>query len=461
MAKITDYIIVIPDKPTENELRAASFIRENVKLVCGKKLKIVSDACEPVTKEIVVGQTSREIVDNLSLNRYREPNTGGIWEYVIKKVGDRLYLTGLGHEPTDELPFTTSYRHLDDGKIGTVMAAYHFVEDILGYDFIYSAYIDFPENPDICMPEEYDYEFTREVLRSKDPILYEGAAFYGLHGCEDLHCNTGGMIFKSRTGKIVVVDGGRPAETDRFLRILKKISGEEVPHVDAWLFSHLHVDHYGVYYKLCSDEKYAGAIAVDRFYNHLLPEEFYTSLAKERIANAPAILSAMLSDNSPTDAESVIVNVGDVIKIDELEFEVLHVPDIADAADMNMNNSSVVYKMTYDGKQTMLLLADAEWICSNDLVENCAGKLKSDIVQVGHHGCGHVSDKCYELINADAYIWLLGEKFWYSDCGEGLNTHNTGVIRSRAYMMRNNPKKENIHIAMDDIISLPLPLKIY
>jgi len=461
MAKITDYIIVIPDKPTENERRAASFIRENVKLVCGKKLSIVSDASKPVANEIVVGETTREVIDNLSLKRYRDPNTGGIWEYVIKKVGDRLYLTGLGHEPAEELPFTTSYRHLDDGKVGTVMAAYHFVEDILGYDFIYNAYIEFPEDPDICMPEEYDYEFTREALRVKDPILYEGAAFYGLHGCEDLHCNTGGMIFKSRSGRIVVVDGGRPSETDRFLRVLRKISGKEVPQVDAWLFTHLHVDHYGVYYKLCSDEKYAGAIKVDRFYHHLLREEFYTSLGKERITNASEILSAMLSDNSPTGADALTVKVGDLISIDELKFEVIHVPDIADAADMNMNNSSVVYKMTYDGMQTMLLLADAEWICSNDLVENCADKLKSDIVQVGHHGCGNVSDKCYELIDADAYIWLLGEKFWYSDCGEGLNTHNTGVIRSRAYMMRNNPKKENIYIAMDDIISLPLPIKIH
>lgn len=149
------------------------------------------------------------------------------------------------------------------------------------------------------MPNEYDYQFTREALRAKEPILYEGAAFYGLHGCEDLHCNTGGMIFKSKSGKVVVIDGGRPAETD------------------------------------------------------------------------------------------------------------------------------------------------------------------SDIVQVGHHGCGNVSDKCYELIDADAYIWLIGEKFWYSDCGEGLNTHNTGVIRTRAYMMRNNPKIENIHVAMDDIISLPLPIKIH
>ena len=117
--------------------------------------------------------------------------------------------------------------------------------------------------------------------------------------------------------------------------------------------------------------------------------------------------------------------------------------------------------MTYDGEQTMMLLGDAEWVCSNDLVDNCADKLKSDIVQVGHHGCGNVSGKCYDLIDAEVYIWPVGEKFWYSECGEGLNTHNTGVIRSRAYMMRHNPNMKNIYVVKDDILSSPLPMKIY
>ena len=169
----------------------------------------------------------------------------------------------------------------------------------------------------------------------------------------------------------------------------------------------------------------------------------------------------MLSSDSPTGAKAHTVKKGEIISVDEIEFEVIHVPDIAYADKMNMNDSSVVYKMTYDGGQTMMLLGDAEWVCSNDLTENCADKLKSDIVQVGHHGGGNVSGKCYDLSAAEVYIWPVGEKFWYSECGEGLNTHNTGVIRSRAYMMRHNPNMRNIYVVKDDILSSPLPMKIY
>ena len=461
MKKVTDYKIVISPKASENERRAASFIRDNIRLVCGKVIPVVYDTEAACDNEIVVGVTNREISDNMSFKRYRDSYSGGVWEYTIQSVGNRLYVTGLGMAPETEPPYTTAYRHLDDGMIGTVMAAYHFVEDILGYEFLYSSYIDIPINPDAAIPENYRYDFTREALRAKEPELFDGAAVYTLHGAEELHCNMGSMIFKTKEGKIVVIDGGRIPDTERFIRVLKKISGREVPHVDAWLFSHFHTDHFGVYYTLCSDERFRGKVTVGTFYCDLLTEEFYTTLAKEKVTNAAIIRSAMINPDSPTGAKICTVKKGDVIAVDEIEFEVIHVPDISMADKMNMNDSSVVYKMTYDGKQTMMLLGDAEWVCSNDLVENCKDKLKSDIVQVGHHGCGNVSAECYELIDADAYIWQIGEKFWYSDCGEGLNTHNTGVIRTRAYMMRKSPDMRNVYVAMDDIISLPLPMKIY
>ena len=152
---------------------------------------------------------------------------------------------------------------------------------------------------------------------------------------------------------------------------------------------------------------------------------------------------------------------GDVIKVDEIEIEILHVPEMQFAREMDINDSSVVYKLIYDGKQSIMLLGDAEYVCDMDLVNNMADKLKSDVVQVGHHGCGNVSRKCYELIGADSYIWPIGERFWYSDNGTELNTHNTGVIRTRDFMMQLRPKKENVYLNIDDILSFPLPMPIY
>ena len=241
MSKITDYRIVLAESPRTSELRAACFLREKIKLVCGKKTTLVKDTEAPSPLEIVVGKTSREELDGLALSRSR----AGAWEYVMIRKGARLYLTGLGTPPEKEPPFNTSYRKLDDGAIGTVMAAYRFVEDILKYQFVYADLEEFPENAEIEMPETYEYRYTREALEAQRPKPIEGAALYSLNTVGRLEWNVGSFIIKTRAGKLIVIDGGHMGDLPRLIECLKSLSGEEVPTVSAWLFSHLHDDHHG------------------------------------------------------------------------------------------------------------------------------------------------------------------------------------------------------------------------
>ena len=449
MSKITDYRIIIPSCPLRAERRAAAFLREKIKLICGKSIDILPDMAEPTALEIVLGCTNRETLDGIDLKR----NPRGDWEYIIKKYGDRLYLTSC----TD-----SKEQKNDESSVGTVMAAYRFVEKILGYDFLNSAYEAYEEKPDLEMPSEYEFIFTREKLRAQEPMLFDGAAMYVTNCAEDINWNCQGMIFKTRSGKLIVMDGGQPYETDRFIRILQKISGEDVPHVTAWIFSHMHPDHWGVYDTLCRLPEYHHKVKVDDFYCNLLTEEFYSTLCAEPQQVFLPPRARYLASENTVGAKVHTVEKGDLITVDEIEIEVLHVPELKHARRMNVNDSSVVYKLTYDKKQTIMLLGDAEEVCNEDLLETMSHKLKSDVVQVGHHGCGNVSRKCYRAIDADAYIWPVGERFWYSDNGSELNTHNTGVLRSRDYMMAEKPPKpENVYVVIDDILSLPLPMPIY
>ena len=456
MAKITDYKIIISPTATTNERRAASFLRENIKLVCGKTVAIEHDTAAPVPCEIAVGKTAREMQDGVSFHRSRD----GVWEYELKTHGERLYLTGLGTPPEQEPPYTSAYRKLDDGSVGTVLAAYHFVEDVLGYQFVYAAFDSFPENEDLEMPRDYTYAFKREIFRKQLPEKIPGASLHFLQCSERLDWNNQSFIIRSASGKLAVFDGGHAEETERLLRSLEHLSEGKRPHVSLWLFSHLHDDQYGVYKTLCENEELRSRLTVEKFCCHLLPEEFYTRLSPEAQSFRGAIRQMLIDSAETVGAEVVTVSKGDVIEMDEISFEVLHVPDMAMAEKMNMNDSSVVYKMTCGG-QSVLFLGDAEWVCNNDLVENCREKLKSDVVQVGHHGCGNVSRQCYELIGAKAYLWPIGPRFWYGESGEGLNTHNTGVIRSRVYMKEIGVKPENVYVNMDRILSFPLPMPIF
>lgn len=453
--KLTDYRIVISADATMNEHRAASFIQQHIKLVCGKKIPLRTDDAAPVAAEIVVGKTNREALDGLKIERA----PARLWEYQIFPVGERVYLLGLG-EAEPEPPYTSAYRHIKDGAYGTAFAAYRFVEDVVHSPFLFYTYEEFPELPDLTMPLDYKVDYTSAALRAEQPAKIDGAALWSVQSAELLNWNMGCTILRTKAGKLVVVDGGRREDAEHVVSILESIAAPKKPVIAAWLFTHLHDDHYGVYQRLCEDPALGARVTVQDFYCHLLPEEFYTKLSSEANAVHVHPRHVLLTSDKSIGARVHDVAVGDVIAVDEMTFHVLHVPDMAFAKQMNMNDSSVVYRLDYDGCQRILFLGDSEWVCSNDLLEHHAEELPSDVVMVAHHGCGGVSRECYKKIGARVCIWQIGERFWYSDVGEGLNTHNTGVIRTRVWLTELGIKRENFLRDTNGILALKLPIEV-
>ncbi len=456
MAKITEYRIVISENAGATDKRAAAFLCNNIKLVCGRKIPIVTDATVPSALEIAVGKTRREEIDGVKLKRSRD----NIWEYELFTAGSRFYLTGLGTAP-DNVPFVSSYKTYDDGQVGTAHAAAYFTEKILGYNFLFEPYCTFPENPELEMPAEYHYSYTKEARFAQMPEKKDGAAMYVLPRTGDLEWQMCSIIFRTKAGKLIVVDGGAGADSEHVLRVLEYLSDGKKPVITAWFFSHMHEDHFGVYWNLLINPELARRITVENFYCNLLSEDFYTKNSAEPSALHGEIRALMLDSEKLIGAKVKRVEKGDIIPVDEFSFEVLITPDEGFGKKMNMNDSSVVYKLNYNNEQTMMLLGDAEWICSNALIELCADKLKSDIVQVGHHGCGNVSQECYRLIDAEYYIWQISPRFWYSDGGDGLNTRNTGLNRTRTYIGEIGGKPENNYQDIDGILSFSLPINIH
>ena len=456
MPDLKNYTVIIPEKACFNEKRAADFLVQNIKLVAGFKIPVKTDNTPAEDCEIVIGCTSRESEFGVSFERSRDR----LWEYEVKNYGERIFLTGLGIPPEVEPPYTSAYRLIDDGAQGTVLAAYHFTEKILGYDFVWSPYISFAEIDRINISDACNFSYTKESLSKELPVLYDGAAIYSIPSASLLNWNMSCFIIKTKSDNLIVIDGGFAADTDHVLRCLEHISHGRKPEIEAWFFTHLHADHYGVYRTICENPALSERIKVKNFYHCLLSEEFYTALSKEKIPENALIRKILLDSCKTLGANVQSVREGDEFIFDEIKFEVIRTPDINDAEKMNMNDSSVVLKMTYDGNQTWLFLSDAEWIASNELLKKHADKVKSDVVQVGHHGCGSVSRECYEKIGASAYIFQVGKRFWYSDGGEGLNTHNTGIIRTRAWIKQLGANNENIYVDTNGILSLTLPIDI-
>ena len=124
----------------------------------------------------------------------------------------------------------------------------------------------------------------------------------------------------------------------------------------------------------------------------------------------------------------------------------------------------LVARLGYAGADAKLLLreifGDAEWVASGELLALSRDRLKADVVQVGHHGCGNVSKEVYREIGARAAVWHVSERFFHSESGEALNSHNTGVIRTRAWLRELGIRTENEYVLSDHIFLTKLPMEI-
>lgn len=455
MNYVKDYRIIIGSRATTNEKRAAAFLQTSIRTVTGKRIPILTDAEEPCALELCVGRTNREEAFGVSLERAED----SLWEFEIRTVKGRVFLCGLGvHDPAP-MPYTSSYAKLNDGAYGTVFAAYKFVEDILGYQFLYSTYIEFPENELASVPESYNVSYTKKHLRAELPSVGNSSMMWSVPNCTQLDGNMSCFIFRADDGRLAVLDGGRPGDAEHIIEILEAIAYPEKPRISLWFFSHMHVDHYGVYKSICENPELAKRIKVDKFLAHLLPEEFYASLSKEANPKFARVRSLILESEGKVCKEYIQVSEGEEYVLGNLKFTVVHTPSMEFAEQMNMNDSSVVYRLDVGG-QRILFLSDSEYVTSNDLMKNHLDDIWADVVQVGHHGCGNVSRQCYEAIGAEVYLWQVDNRFWYSECGEGLNTHNTGVIRTRAYMMECGARLENVYRDTFGILDFPLPIEI-
>lgn len=232
------------------------------------------------------------------------------------------------YELLPEERITYPFRYIYEGTEKST----EVVEQILGYDFLRG---DFELSPSFCdaaIPEDYTFEYTTSSLRSPRLPIYDSDAMYMLPVTSHLDWNIMSFIFRTSDGRLAVIDGGHPEETEAMLGALTQLSGGETPIVDVWFVTHLHSDHYGVLTELCSDSgKYSGRVKVKKLCHALLPREFYSDISRER-GSVPAGAWDVLNNAAATlGCEVVRLAEGDSVSVCGLDFYVLHTPDCVEA----------------------------------------------------------------------------------------------------------------------------------
>lgn len=236
-----------------------------------------------------------------------------------------------------------------------------------------------------------------------------------------------GFIVETQDGKTIVIDGGTPGSAQGLLQRLREITGSEKPVVDAWFLTHPHIDHTGALIELvrtCPE-----AFEVKKLYYNFPSRQFLATW--DPVIHAEHI-DLFYEIFPKVAAVCDTITQGDVYQVGEARFDILYTTDAAFTEDAH-NNSSAVIRLTLAG-QTVLFLADLGVKGGEKLLAMYGEALRSDFVQMAHHGQNGVEKDVYAAIAPKACLWCTPQWLWDNDAGLGYNTHQWKTIFVQEWM---------------------------
>lgn len=238
-----------------------------------------------------------------------------------------------------------------------------------------------------------------------------------------------GYIMKTSTGKVIVVDGGNDADESNLVEHIKALGNK----VDVWFITHPHGDHASAIIRVIEETD----ISIEKIYYTMNDLEWYKNYAKERAGEAERFYNALQNERIKNNIEEVKLN--QIINIDFIKCEILGVknPEITNNA---FNNSSMVIKMNLE-KSSILFLGDTGEESGDKLLNTQKDKLKSDIVQVAHHGQRGAKESLYQEIKPTICLWPTPKWLWDNDNGGGKDSGQWKTLETRAWMEKLGVKK--------------------
>lgn len=236
------------------------------------------------------------------------------------------------------------------------------------------------------------------------------------------------FVIRLDDGRFIVIDGGvnNPNEVEKLYQfLLSNAPDRENIVIAAWILTHPDGDHWGAMYGF--SEKYAHSVRLEKIlYNIFSPDAEFGMKPAACGAGARVhdIYVPQIAKN--LDCDCIIkLHTGQKFYIGKILFEVMFThEDLYPVPVDHTNDSSLVLKMTV-GDKVFMLDGDIEGAAARQVNAQCGEYLKSDYVQVIHHGWRGISmeeinfnkphyGRFYELCAADYALWSAQlDKFHY------------------------------------------------
>lgn len=233
-------------------------------------------------------------------------------------------------------------------------------------------------------------------------------------------------------GRIVVIDGGMSGDAPYLKEFLASLGN----HVHYWFITHPHPDHVDALTEILRDP---GELKIEKVYGSLPDEEWVKTMSPTGLGSLQAFHNS-LRERGKHCAELLL---GTEFWIDSMKVEVLGVknPEIHGNA---LNNSSLVLRMSDKGK-SVLFLGDLGIEGGKKLLAGkYGGRLKSDYVQMAHHGQNGVGEDVYKAIGASYCLWPTPIWLWDNDKGKGKGSGPWRTLEVREWMEKMNIKRHYV-----------------
>ncbi len=252
------------------------------------------------------------------------------------------------------------------------------------------------------------------------------------------------LVFRLEDGRFIIVDSGATVKSTNLLyNTLQKLHVNEGKiTVAAWILTHPHADHTGGVIVL-SKSAMKEHIVVENFIHHISTD------AQHKAINTAGVSAHTRAAMNAFDGANIIkAHSGQVIKAGGAEVEMLFT--YADMEPMmldQMNTTSIICRVTVEGNSVMVL-ADATSRSINHIYKVYGSYLKSDMVQLAHHGMNG-GDLLYKTIDADVVLWPIAVDASYNQGVE--------LIRDVPFNKVATDRAEEVYVAGNAVFTLPLP----
>ncbi len=234
-----------------------------------------------------------------------------------------------------------------------------------------------------------------------------------------LHLESFGMSYVIRLsdGRFIVIDGGNGfiPDAERLFNALKEGSPYEKPVIAAWIMSHPHNDHYYCFFEFY--KQYKEEVKIEKFLFNFPKADDFEHYPKLECPNLPKGINDFLECVKDSGAEVYTPHTGQTYKIGDAVCEILASMDDTIHCTQNINATSLIIRMELGGQVT-LWTTDASFSDAR-LPERYGSYLKSDILQVPHHGFRSGTSEAliegYDLIRPQVCILPVSKYNAYLD----------------------------------------------